>query len=303
MRLFVGKGAVFAALALGAVTSFIAWRYVDQATQAQPVEMASVVVASVPIEPRTVITPDLVRVQMLPVAAVHPSAMHSPAEVIGKAARIAMTTDEQVLTTKLFLQRGESGLALMVPEGMRAISVNVNEVIGSGGMIVPGDRVDVIGIFQQRLPLSSPTPAATLSATPMPPIVEKDNRAVFNQGIVSDKEPALSTSISTVVLENVAILAIAQKLEGEDNRDNNQRFADSANLNGNQIQQQQQRSNPPVQPGAKTATVAVSSDDALKLVLAESQGQIRLALRRPANDKDPRATQVPATALQLPGSR
>src|SRR5207302_1537957 len=87
----------------------------------------------------------------------------------------------------------------------------------------------------------------------------------FNQGIVSDKEPALSTSISTVVLENVAILAIAQKLEGEDNRDNNQRFADSANLNGNQIQQQQQRSNPPVQPGAKTATMAVSSDDALKL--------------------------------------
>jgi pilus assembly protein CpaB len=309
MRLLFGRGAIVAAIALGALTSFIAWRYVDQATGNQPVEMAPVVVANAPIEPRTVITPDLVRVQQLPAQAVHPSALHSTAEVIGKVARTAMTADEQVLTTKLFLQRGESGLALMVPEGMRAVSVNVNEVIGSGGMILPGDHVDVIGIFQMHLPLPSPTASPIVTATPVAPIAEHDNRAVFNQGIVSDKDPAFSTSISTVVLEDVPILAIAQKREGEDtNNNSNQPFANNLTAsnpntnatNANQVQQQQQRSNPPTQPGAKTATMAVSPDDALKLVLAESQGQIRLALRRPANDKDATAKSapVPVTALK-----
>src|SRR5918911_5228330 len=151
MKLFGGRGAVFAALALGALTSYLTWRYVDQTTQAgQKVEMAPVVVANASIPARTIITPDLVRVQALPVQAVHPQATHSLEEVVGKVVRTELAADEPVLSSKLFLQRAESGLAFMVPDGMRAISVGFTELIGTGGMVAPGDHVDVIGVFQAK---------------------------------------------------------------------------------------------------------------------------------------------------------
>src|SRR5207302_1150692 len=107
MRIFAGKGAIYAAIALGVVTSYIAWNFVNQARPNQAaVETAPVVVANMAIPVRTLISPEMVRVQQMPVDAVHPQAMHSIDQVIGKVARIAMTGDEPVLTTKVFLQRG-----------------------------------------------------------------------------------------------------------------------------------------------------------------------------------------------------
>jgi Flp pilus assembly protein CpaB len=59
----------------------------------------------------------------------------------------------------------------------------------------------------------------------------------------------------------------------------------------------QVRSDPAPMPTAKTATLAVNPEDALKVVLAESKGQIRLALRQ-ANDKSmPSVPKVPMSAL------
>src|SRR5919206_4592200 len=151
MRLFGGKGAIVAALALGALTSYLTWRYVDQAGQAnQQAELVPVVVATQPIPARTILTPDMLRVQPMPVDAVHPQAAHSVDQVIGKVVRTELTADEPVLSSKLFLQRAESGLAFMVPDGMRAISVGFTELIGTGGMITPGDHVDVIGVFDSH---------------------------------------------------------------------------------------------------------------------------------------------------------
>jgi pilus assembly protein CpaB len=146
-----GKGVLVIAVAMGALTSFLAWRYLDEAAQSAPapVPTVSVVVAARPLADRTVITPDMLRVKQIPAEAAHPNAVHNTADAVGKVVRTTMTTDEQVLTTKLFLQREESGLAFMVPNGMRAVSVNFTEVIGSGGLIMPGDRVDVIATFKK----------------------------------------------------------------------------------------------------------------------------------------------------------
>ena len=302
MRLLGGKGAIVLAIALGALTSYVAWRYVDQATQTQPVEMAPVVVAAGPITPRTVITGDMIRVQQLPAEAIHPSALRSPSDAIGKVARIAMTGDEQLLTTKLYLQNDQSGLAFMVPEGMRAVSVGVSEVIGSGGMIVPGDRVDVIGVFEIKVP--TPTGAKAANEPAGPPITQQDKQAMLSPGAAGQGDPQ-TTFVATNVLEDVSVLAIAQQLEGQDTRDNTQRLAQSTGMAGtNKAGQQQLRSDPQPLPAAKTATLAVNPDDALKLVLAESHGQIRLALRRGLDSpSSPQLAKAPMTALSQPGSR
>jgi len=45
---------------------------------------------------------------------------------------------------KLASKEAGSGLPPMIPEGMRAVSVRVNEVVGVAGYVLPGNRVDVV---------------------------------------------------------------------------------------------------------------------------------------------------------------
>jgi Flp pilus assembly protein CpaB len=63
---------------------------------------------------------------------------------------------------------------------------------------------------------------------------------------------------------------------------------------------QQVRSEPTPQPAAKTATVAVSPTDALRLVLAEDKGKIRLALRKADDKETPQVAVTPAEDLLNP---
>ncbi len=59
-------------------------------------------------------------------------------------ARLAIFEGETILEKKLVLP-GQSGfMSAILPKGMRAISVAVNEHSGAGGFILPNDRVDVI---------------------------------------------------------------------------------------------------------------------------------------------------------------
>ncbi|PYX22107.1 MAG: Flp pilus assembly protein CpaB, partial [Acidobacteria bacterium] len=49
-----------------------------------------------------------------------------------------------VLPEKLAGENAGYGLPALIPTGMRAVSVRVNEVIGVAGFVVPGTRVDVL---------------------------------------------------------------------------------------------------------------------------------------------------------------
>lgn len=291
MNILGGRGAVFWAIALGALTSFLAWRYVDQASQqaGQKVEMTPVVVANAHIPARSVITPDLIRVQQVPAETAHVQAVHSVDEVVGKVARTELVADEAILSSRLYLQRGDSGLAFMIPEGMRAISVGFTELIGTGGMVLPGDHVDIIGIFDARGPIASPSP--TPGSAP-----------VATQA--TDPKADQNNTLATIVLQNVQVLAVAQHLEGEDA--GAKKDQGGLSVPGAPAQQQppaaQQRAEPAPQPGAKTATLALSPQDALKMVLAEEKGKIRLALRRVNDKSTPNVAQVPMTVLLTPPS-
>jgi pilus assembly protein CpaB len=260
------------------------------------VETTPVVVTNLPLSVRTIIGPEMVRVQRMPVDAVHPQAIRSIDQVVGKVARIAMTGDEPVLTTKVFLQRGESGLAFMVPEGMRAVSVNFNEVVGSGGMVTPGDHVDVIGVFETtRADVRAAMNQTQNPARATIPAVGNDPQASQNGS--EDK-----ISVATLVLQDVEVLAVAQRLEGEAPVEKSAplpMLASGSNAKTG-VAAQAERSEPVAQPQAKTATVAVNPEDALKLVLAEEEGTIRLALRRARDSERPEVAQMPMTALLAP---
>src|SRR5215211_1524128 len=55
-----------------------------------------------------------------------------------------MVKNEPILPAKLASKEAGAGLPPVIPEGMRAVSVRVNEVIGVAGYVLPGTRVDVV---------------------------------------------------------------------------------------------------------------------------------------------------------------
>jgi pilus assembly protein CpaB len=67
-----------------------------------------------------------------------------PSEVIGRGIIVPIVKNEPVLKAKLASKEAGSGLPPVIPEGMRAVSVRVDEVVGVAGYVLPGNRVDVL---------------------------------------------------------------------------------------------------------------------------------------------------------------
>jgi len=65
-------------------------------------------------------------------------------DVIDRGAIVTMTANEPVLETKLAGKDAGAGLQVAIKNGMRAISLRVNEVVGVAGFVIPGTHVDVI---------------------------------------------------------------------------------------------------------------------------------------------------------------
>jgi pilus assembly protein CpaB len=65
-------------------------------------------------------------------------------DVIGRGVIVPLVKNEPLLASKLASKEAGSGLPPVIPEGMRAVSVRVNEVVGVAGYVLPGNRVDVV---------------------------------------------------------------------------------------------------------------------------------------------------------------
>jgi pilus assembly protein CpaB len=67
-----------------------------------------------------------------------------PEEILERGLIVPVVKHEPILAAKLAPKEAGAGLPPVIPEGMRAVSVRVNEVIGVAGYVLPGSRVDVI---------------------------------------------------------------------------------------------------------------------------------------------------------------
>lgn len=73
---------------------------------------------------------------------------NNPADLIGRTVRIQMRKGDAVIEPLLAPNGTKGGLAGLVPDGYRAMTVEVNEFSGLAGMIVPGSKVDVIAVLR-----------------------------------------------------------------------------------------------------------------------------------------------------------
>jgi pilus assembly protein CpaB len=65
-------------------------------------------------------------------------------DIVGRGLIVSAVKNEPILAAKLASKEAGSGLPPVITEGMRAVSVRVNEVIGVAGYVLPGSRVDVV---------------------------------------------------------------------------------------------------------------------------------------------------------------
>jgi len=108
------------------------------------VEMRDVVVAARALPVGVTIKPADVKIMKVPTAQFPKGAFSRVEEGIDRPVVSNILLDEPVLDGRLGQRGAGAGLAPIIPVGMRAVSVRVNEVVGVAGYVLPGMRVDVL---------------------------------------------------------------------------------------------------------------------------------------------------------------
>jgi pilus assembly protein CpaB len=85
-----------------------------------------------------------IKIIRIPVSDLPAGAPRKRSDVLGHGVIIPITKGEFILPTKLAGENAGAGLPALIPPGMRAVSVRVNEVVSVAGFVTPGTRVDVL---------------------------------------------------------------------------------------------------------------------------------------------------------------
>jgi pilus assembly protein CpaB len=107
-------------------------------------ETRDVVVAVRPLAVGVTIKPADLRVDKIVPAAFPKGAFSKMEEVVDRSVISNILVDEPVLDPRLAPRGSGVGLAPIIPPGMRAVAIRVNDVTGVAGFVLPGMRVDVL---------------------------------------------------------------------------------------------------------------------------------------------------------------
>ena len=147
MRRFRPLVMLLLALASGGTAAYLALRYLRQQTTplmaAEP-KRGQLVLAARDLPIGHIVTAHDVKVVGWPGEAMPPGFFGAPEAVVGRGVITPVHLNEPLLDSKLATKEGGGGLPIVIGEGMRALSVRVDEVIGVAGFVVPGTRVDVL---------------------------------------------------------------------------------------------------------------------------------------------------------------
>lgn len=108
----------------------------------------SVVVAKAAIPAGTRITAAMVDVRQVTQDSVGFQALSDKQQAVGQVARYPVAAGEQILSSKLVdtTVSSSTNLAYVLEPGTRGIGLTVDHVISAGGLVLPGDHVDVLWV-------------------------------------------------------------------------------------------------------------------------------------------------------------
>lgn len=138
------------AISAAIITAFTMYFFLGSIKEAARVPMVPVVVSSVEIKENTEIKADMVKVINIAENAITPNAVTKLDDVVGEIATRNIYVGEQIIALEL-AKPGESTqkLSYMVEAGKRAISIKVDEVSGISGLVEPGNKVDIVVVYDE----------------------------------------------------------------------------------------------------------------------------------------------------------
>jgi len=224
--------ALLIALLLSGAVTFFISRKLNS-HGAAPAATHRYVAASRPLQAGDVLKPEDLVLTEWPASIALPGASTKVGDLAGRAVIYPVAASQPILEGYLAAPGSGIGLTTKIPEGMRATSVKSDEVVGVAGFLFPGSHVDVLVTFR------------------------------------SDRLPTPETQI---VLQDVEVLTVGQKLEPDP-----QGKPETVNV----------------------VTLLLTPEDAQKLMLASTQGGIQFVLRNGADHTKVNA--VPVQMAQLSG--
>jgi len=166
------------AIVVALFLSTFVYRAFQSASAIKPVTTEHIVVAAQPLQVGTRV--DASNLRLIPWPSGEPVAgmFTRIADCTNRAVITPLAENEPILESKLASTQSGAGLPATIPEGMRALSVAVNDVVGVAGFVIPGTMVDVLVT-----------------------------------GKVADNGHGGEQNITRTILENVKVLAAGQKIE------------------------------------------------------------------------------------------
>jgi pilus assembly protein CpaB len=131
------------ALALGFFASVYVYRNLQSRTGSAE-SGVDVIVAADDLQVGAKVDEHDIKIIKIPAADLPPTSPRRRADVLGHGVIIPIAKGEFILPNRLAGENAGSGLPSLIPPGMRAVSVRVNEVVSVAGFVTPGTRVDVL---------------------------------------------------------------------------------------------------------------------------------------------------------------
>jgi pilus assembly protein CpaB len=166
------------AIVLAFLLSTFVYRRFQQVSSVKPVVTQRIVVAAAPLQLGTRVDANNLRLISWPADEPVTGMFTRIEDCANRALITPVAANELILENKLAPKGSGGGLSATIPEGMRALSVAVNDVVAVAGFVMPGTMVDVL-------------------------VTGKLTGGTSNGG----------GNITRTILENVRVLAAGQKIE------------------------------------------------------------------------------------------
>jgi pilus assembly protein CpaB len=238
-------GRLIAAVAAGLAAMVLAWIYIAgrEASLLSQSEPQTVIVAIADIPGNSVIDAGMFEARTVPAAFAQPRAITRPEDVQGRVATLPIASGTQILATMLG-NEAEDALAYEVPAGQRAVTISAADVMGVGGLVRPGNRVDIIGTFEYGRPTG-----------------------ISQQGIITYADERTETRL---MMQDVRVLAVDQE---------HRRRAAPPRPVAPPVDETMEAPALPADRSVQNVTLLVSLRQAQELILAQEIGTLTLALR------------------------
>lgn len=138
------------AIIFGLLTALLLYKYLaDTKAALENTEYVEIVVAAEDIPAKTRIMEKMLKLKKIPKEYQHPNEILHLEDVVNKILLVPVIEGESIMSNQILgPEERKEGLAYIIPQGKRALTIPVDEVSGVAGLIKPGDSVDILATLE-----------------------------------------------------------------------------------------------------------------------------------------------------------